>query len=87
MVKDHGANLFGMEETRIQASAFKARCLALIDEVARTRTSIVVTKHGKPVARLVPLDDEPMSTLGSVTLLADDDEAYLSTGEAWGAEN
>lgn len=74
-----------MEET-IQASVFKARCLSLIDEVARSRTSIVVTKRGKPVAKLVPLDDEPVPTLGSVTLLAEDDEAYFSTGEVWGAE-
>lgn len=75
-----------MEETRIQASTFKARCLSLIDEVARTRTSIVVTKHGRPVARLVPLDDEPTSTVDSVTLLAEEDEAYFSTGEVWGAD-
>ncbi|HZI97452.1 MAG TPA: type II toxin-antitoxin system Phd/YefM family antitoxin [Actinomycetales bacterium] len=75
-----------MEENWIQASIFKARCLALIDEVARSRTSIVVTKRGRPVARLVPLDDEPAPTLGSVTLLAEDDEAYYATGEAWGAE-
>lgn len=46
----------------------------------------MVTKHGKPVAKLVPLDDEPMPTLGSVTLLVDDDEAYFSTGESWVAE-
>jgi antitoxin (DNA-binding transcriptional repressor) of toxin-antitoxin stability system len=36
----------------IQASAFKARCLALMDEVARTGETILVTKHGKPVAEL-----------------------------------
>jgi prevent-host-death family protein len=38
----------------IQASEFKARCLALMDEVARTGETIVVTKHGKPVAELHP---------------------------------
>lgn len=38
----------------ISASAFKARCLALMDEVARTGESIVITKNGKPVARLAP---------------------------------
>lgn len=41
----------------MQASAFKARCLAVLDDVARTRTEVVVTKHGKPVARLVPVDE------------------------------
>lgn len=38
----------------IQASEFKAKCLALMDEVARTGKTIVVTKNGKPVAELRP---------------------------------
>ena len=38
----------------IQASKFKAQCLALMDEVARTGETIVVTKNGKPVAELRP---------------------------------
>lgn len=38
----------------IQASEFKAKCLALMDEVARTGKSIVVTKNGRPVAELRP---------------------------------
>lgn len=38
----------------IQASKFKARCLALMDQVARTGETIVVTKNGKPVAELRP---------------------------------
>ena len=36
----------------MQASEFKAKCLALMDEVARTGKTIVVTKNGKPVAEL-----------------------------------
>lgn len=39
----------------IAAGQFKAKCLALLDEVARTRESLLVTKHGKPVAQVVPL--------------------------------
>lgn len=39
----------------IPAGQFKQKCLALIDEVARTHTSLVITKRNKPVARLVPL--------------------------------
>jgi prevent-host-death family protein len=38
----------------IQASEFKAKCLALMDEVARTGTPILITKNGKPVAELRP---------------------------------
>lgn len=69
----------------MQASEFKARCLALLDDVARERTEIVVTKHGVPVARVVPVA-APVSTDGSVTLLEADDDAYFSTGEAWDAD-
>jgi len=38
----------------IKASEFKAKCLALMDEVEKTGVSLVITKNGKPVAELVP---------------------------------
>ena len=38
----------------IKASEFKAKCLALVNEVQRTGQSMVITKNGKPVAELVP---------------------------------
>jgi prevent-host-death family protein len=38
----------------IKASEFKAKCLALLDEVARTGEAVVITKNGKPIAELVP---------------------------------
>jgi prevent-host-death family protein len=72
-----------MPEQTMQASTFKAQCLAVLDDVAHTHRSVVITKHGKAVARLVPIDDVGRPTLGSVTLIADDDDAYFSTGEAW----
>jgi prevent-host-death family protein len=39
---------------QIKASEFKAKCLALMDEVARTGNAVIITKNGKPVAELVP---------------------------------
>ena len=45
----------------IAAGEFKAKCLHLLDEVAETREPLVITKFGKPVARLVPMP--PASTL------------------------
>lgn len=69
----------------IQASEFKARCLALLDEVAESRKVLVVTKHGRPVAKVVPIE-EPPSVRGSVRILDDDDEALFSTGERWTVE-
>ena len=42
----------------IAAGEFKAKCLKLLDEVAETRETIVITKHGKPVAQVVPMPAE-----------------------------
>lgn len=39
----------------VPAGEFKAKCLKLLDEVAQTREKIVVTKHGVPVAHVVPV--------------------------------
>ncbi|MGH3683758.1 MAG: type II toxin-antitoxin system Phd/YefM family antitoxin [Pseudonocardiaceae bacterium] len=63
---------------------YSTRCHS--DEVARSHSTIVVTKHGKPVAKLVPIDDKSVPTRGSVTLLVEDDEAYFSTGQTWHAD-
>ncbi len=49
----------------IQASTFKAKCLALMDEVARTGEGILITKNGKPVAELrAHVELKPKSLLG-----------------------
>lgn len=65
----------------IRASDFKATCLALLDEVAETHAEFVVTKYGRPVARLVPVE-APKSLHGSVTF-PDPGDDLLSTGERW----
>jgi prevent-host-death family protein len=72
----------------IMASRFKAECLGILDQVERMRISVTVTKHGRPIARVVPLDDsdEPASLEGTVRLVAEDDEAYYATGERWVVE-
>ena len=44
----------------VKASEFKAKCLALMDEVARTGDPVVITKNGKPIADLVPHGDDPL---------------------------
>ena len=48
----------------IPAAVFKAECLKLMDEVARTGQPVVITKHGKPGAQLVPVPAEPSSLFG-----------------------
>jgi prevent-host-death family protein len=48
----------------IPAAVFKAECLKLMDEVARTGQPVVITKHGKPVAQLVPIPAQSHSLFG-----------------------
>jgi prevent-host-death family protein len=48
----------------IEASEFKAKCLALLDEVARTGECFVITKHGQPVAELGPHETTKKSPFG-----------------------
>ncbi len=69
----------------IPAGRFKAQCLRLLDEVAETGETIVVTKRGKPVARVEPVEAPP-SLQGSVVYHVDDEELLFSTGESWDAE-
>jgi prevent-host-death family protein len=47
----------------IAAGKFKANCLALMDEVQKKRQPILITKRGKPVAKLVPAKDEAKDEL------------------------
>lgn len=49
---------------QVPAGAFKNTCLQLLDDVRDRRIEIVVTKHGKPVARVVPLDGRAPSPFG-----------------------
>ena len=60
---------------RIKASEFKAKCLGVVDEVARTGDSLVITKNGKPVAVLSPYAKKraslPAQHRGSVEVLGD----------------
>ena len=54
MSRDHSDTLTTMKT--IAAGVFKARCLQIMDEVASGREPVLITKRGKPVARLVPID-------------------------------
>ena len=53
-----------MDNRQVAASEFKANCLRLMDEVAQQRRPIVITKRGKPVAKLVPVELEPIDLFG-----------------------
>lgn len=46
------------------AGQFKARCLKVMDEVRSTREPVTITKKGRPVAKLVPVDGQPHDIFG-----------------------
>jgi len=48
---------------KIPAGEFKAKCLALMDEVKDSGQAVILTKRGKPVAWLIPPPDEPVQPL------------------------
>ncbi len=48
----------------IAAGEFKSRCLTLMEDVRSTRQPLVITKRGKPVAKLVPVGDEKDDFIG-----------------------
>ena len=72
-----------LPERRIPAGRFKARCLALLDEVEATGRALVVTKHGRPVARVVPLAEGAPDLRGSVL---DQSDLVSPVGEDWESE-
>jgi prevent-host-death family protein len=78
-----------MKTKTIPAGAFKARCLAIMDEVASKRESVVITKRGKPVAKLVPVEKEKddifgfMKGKGKIEIKGDIVSPILSP-EEWG---
>ena len=69
----------------IAAGRFKNVCLKMLDQVAATRTPVVITKRGRPVARLVPYvaPEQVRSLAGSVLRETGDP---CGTGEQWDAE-
>ena len=73
-----------MTERRVSATQFKARCLALMDEVARTGQELVVTKHRQDVVRVIPAE-APASLLGSVRFLVPEEELLAPIEISWEA--
>lgn len=71
----------------LPATEFKAKCLAYLDQVAQTHASITLTKHGRPVARLVPMDEvEPIlfgRLVGTVQIRGD---LIAPIDETWEAD-
>jgi antitoxin (DNA-binding transcriptional repressor) of toxin-antitoxin stability system len=79
-----------LDETKVGVTEFKSRCLALIDDVAQgKKRRVLLTKHNRVVAAIVPVETEPFelwgALRGSVTLSPGTDLTG-PTGEIWDAD-
>ena len=54
-----------MKQTILAASEFKAKCLRLLDQVEEAGDTLVITKRGRPVAKVVPVSSPKCSLRGS----------------------
>jgi prevent-host-death family protein len=70
---------------QISASKFKEQCLSLLDHL--DPDGIVVTKHGKPVARLIPAESGCAALIGSMEGKVKVTGDVFSTGIRWNAES
>ena len=69
---------------QIAAAKFKEQCLSLLDEV--DPDGIVITKHGRPVAKLIPFASDSKSLIGALARKITIKGDVLSTGLDWNAE-
>jgi prevent-host-death family protein len=69
----------------VPAAKFKERCLSLLDRV--DPEGIVITKHGKPVAKLIPIHTDTATLIGSFKGKIKIKGKILSTGVKWDAES
>lgn len=74
-----------MKPRLIPAGRFKAECLGLLDEVAQTGADLIITKRGKPVARVTPVEAPP-SLRGSIRFNISDEELIAPLDEAWDSD-
>ena len=70
----------------IPAGKFKATCLRLMDEVRTTREPVLITKKGRPVAKLVPAESQPEDIFGCLKdefKIVGDIESPIVAWEDW----
>jgi prevent-host-death family protein len=76
-----------MKTKTIPAGQFKVHCLKIMDEVQSKRQAVVITKRGKPVAKLVPVEkqkDDIFGFLKGKVTVKGDIVSPILTPEEWG---
>ena len=74
-----------MEAKTIGAAKFKEHCLSILDDL--DPEGIIVTKHGKPVARVMPVPRSHVELIGALKGKIKVQGDIMSTGERWDAED
>lgn len=80
-----GNQPYNIDMKSVSASKFKEQCLALLDSV--DQEGIVITKRGKPVARLMPFATDSARLIGALKGRLTIQDDILSTGVRWHAES
>ena len=84
LVRDYNLVTMSKQIRQMPAGEFKARCLAVLDEVAASKREVLITKRGRPVAKVVPLTEaQPVPRKGLIVRQGD---LVSPIGEDWDAE-
>lgn len=73
---------------KMAAALFKAKCLAVMDHVSQSGHPVVITKHGKPVVKVIPAkecEDEIFGALSGIARITGDIENTVPASD-WGVE-
>lgn len=71
---------------KIAAGEFKAKCLTIMENMRKNREPILITKRGRPLAKLVPAEEPAEEFLGrleGVVRIVGDIESPIEPPEAW----
>ena len=75
------------DNNQIGAGEFKTHCLKLINRVNQTKQPITITKHGKPMAKLTPIEDKAYSLFGCLANTVEiKGDIVKGIGEDWEAD-
>jgi len=72
----------------IPLKEFRERCLAILDRVQKTKEAVLITKSGRPVAKLVPAEKAPREFLGrleGIVKIIGDIESPIEPADTWDA--
>ena len=82
--RDRSLETMPSRTRQMAAGEFKARCPAILDEVAASKRPLIITKRGRPVAKVVPLAEaEPLPRKGLIVRQGD---LISPIGSPWDAE-